>query len=241
MDAAPLMFDFSCANAAEPATNATVTLSGGVTRVELDFTVTPPVAFNDVSGASLKACKVGASTCSGQNQYGNTATSMPDGTWSIGPITTGGTHVDAFVSMTATNSRETFVYPAFPFTSDQANIPVLTFTPEVILALDNFGCPQNDNTNGMIGLAVTDCADMPVSDTAYLDIMIKQNGAAVTTADVVDLGDLRAEAAGTYLICNVPENATTEVSATYNGMAFKAHNVKVVKGTTTATIVRPGY
>jgi hypothetical protein len=72
---------------------------------------------------------------------------------------------------------------------------------------------------------------------------VKQNGAEVQGTSTIDIGTLPMASMfkGTYLICNVPENATTTIEATYNGMALLPRDVKVVKGTTTAALLRPGY
>jgi hypothetical protein len=239
-DAPPKVYDFSCMGNAAPTTaTANITLSGTVQRVALSGTMP---SIDPLGGATLKGCKAGSTNCSGQDQYGSTATSASDGSFSIGPFASGGQPVDGYVEMTATNSRPTQVFPASPLVADQGMIPVLTFDPTLIALLGQFtSCTQDDTTNGIIALAVTDCANAPIDDTPNLMINIKQGGTAVSGTTVLDLGALQAEAAGTYLICNVPENATTEVGATYKSMALRAHNVKVVKATTTATILRPGY
>jgi hypothetical protein len=239
-DAPPPMYDFSCMGNTAPTTaNANITLSGSVQRASFNGSV----SIDPLAGAALKACKAGASTCTGQNQYGMNATSAADGSWSIGPFATGGTPVDGYVEMTETTSRTTYVFPPSPLTADQGMIPVLTFDPQFIALLGAIpgGCTQNDTANGMIVLAVTDCANAPIGDTANLTIEIKQGGTPVSGTTVIDLGQLQQEAAGTFFVCNVPENATTEVGASYKTMALRAHDVKVVKATTTATILRPGY
>lgn len=244
MDAPPTTYDFSCMGNSAPTTgDANVTLSGTVTKVNISTNVT----FDALPDATLKACKTGAANCTGPNQYGNTVMSSDvagsEGTFSIGPISTGSAPLPAYIEMTEGSSRTIYTYPPSAFTGNQAGIPILTFAPSAVGALQFFGCSQNDTNNGMIGLAALDCSDTPMADTAYLTIEVKQNGSVVQGTSVVDLGSLpnASMAAGTFLICNVPENAATTVSATYNGMALREHDVKVVKGTTTATAIRPGY
>jgi hypothetical protein len=241
MDAPPPMFDFSCAGNAAPTTaTANVTLTGDVTRISVNG-ITP--MFNALGGATLKACRAGTN-CSGQDEL-DMDTSMNDGSFTLGPIATTGVPLDAYISMTATNSRPTYTYPAQPFVADQGNIPILTFDPALIANLGLLGCTQNDTGNGIVGLAVTDCADAPITESQDITLTVKQNGAAVSGTSLIDLGTLDARAAGTFLICNVPANAgttTTEVGGTYKTtMQLRAHNVKVVAGATTGTILRPGY
>ena len=239
MDAPPPMFDFSCMGNTAPTSGAAmITLSGTVRQVSINGT-NPDIA--PLQGATVDACNAATATCTGMNKYG-TDTSDAAGDFSIGPFATMSLPVNGYVVASATGTRTSYVYPASPFIADQANIPVLTFSPQVIsaLALINI-CTQNDAANGMLAIAITDCASMPINDTPNLMLSIKQNNTEVTGTTVLDLGTLEPMAAGTYLVCNVPENATTSVGATYKGMALRAHDVKVVKGTTTTTLLRPGY
>ena len=236
MDAPPPTYDFSCmGNTAPTMATAQITLSGTVRQVNFSG----GLSIDPVDGATVDACKTGAMTCLNQNTYG-TATTNANGDFSIGPINTNMSPLDAYAAMTHTNSRTVYEYPPAPFVADQAGIPVLTFSSDIIGFLPN--CNQDDATNGMIALAVTDCANMPINDAANpVMLSIKQNNTEVTGTTVINLGQLNAQAAGTFLVCNVPEDPTTTVGATYKTMALRAHDVKVVKATTSSTILRPGY
>jgi len=227
-------FDFSCLGNAAPTTaTANITLSGTVEQVSFS-------GLNGVEGASVHAC-VANTNCTGQNDKAM-ATSAADGSFTLGPIATGGVPADLYAKLTGNGLRETHTYAPSPFVADQSDIPVLTFDPSLISLIP--GCNQMDNVNGMLGLAITDCANNPISDTANINLIVKQNGATVTGTKVVDLGGISSAYAGTYLVCNVPANAgstTTEVGATYKTMTLRSHNVTIVAGTTTATGIRPGY
>jgi hypothetical protein len=230
-------FDFTCMGNTAPTTaDANITLTGSVQQLHIEG-ITPSVMA--VADASLKACVAGAADCDNANLKG-TATSAADGSFSIGPITTGGTPLDVYIEMTKTNTRTTFTYPASPFTAAPPAVPMLTFTPGAISVFGALGCNQDDG-NGIIALAITDCADDPISDSNNIDIVIKQNGTEVSGTGIVDLGALNDQAAGTFLVCNVPPAAVTNVGATYKGKALRAHDVKVVADANTATILRPGY
>ena len=67
----------------------------------------------------------------------------------------------------------------------------------------------------------------------------------MTGTNVISLGSFSSMAAGTYLVCKVPPNATTSVGATYMATSglktLRAHDVGIVAGNITATQVRPGY
>lgn len=239
MDAPPgPTFDFSCmGNAAPTMADANITLTGTVQ--ELDIQGTTP-SIHAVADASLKACVAGAADCATTNQKGATATSDAQGSFSIGPIATGMAPLDVYVEMTKTGVRSVFDYPASAFTTAPQTIPVLTLTADAISTLGFLGCNQNAG-KGMVALAITDCADMPITDMDENDIVIKQNGTAVTGLGVVNLGSLNQQAAGTFLICDVPPGAMTNIGGTYKTKALRAHDVKIVADTTTATILRPGY
>jgi hypothetical protein len=240
MDAPPPVYDFSCiGNAAPTMADANITLTGTVQQLDIQG-ITP--SLSAVADASLKACVAGAANCTGQNQKGTTATSAADGSFSIGPIATSMAPLDVYVEMTKTNTRSVLSYPPSAFTTAPPTIPVLTFTDDALTTLGALGCNQDQNgANGVIGLAVTDCANKPISDLDEANIVIKQNGTAVTGLGIVNLGSVNQQAAGTFLICNVPPDAATNVGATYKTMALRAHDVKIVADTITATILRPGY
>lgn len=239
LDAPPPMFDFSCMSNPAPTTAAAnVTVSGIIRRVEFNGTL----MLNPLDGASLRVCKApGAPNCSTTgNQLGTTQVSANGGMYSV-TFPTGGTPADAYVEMTESTSRTTFGYPDQPFVMN-LTADILTFTPQVIgsLALVPNGCTQSA-ANGMIGLAVLDCANQPIADPANIALSIKQGGNEVTGTTVIDLGQVSGTAAGLFLICNVPPNTTTTIGAAWSGMQLRAHDVKIVAGTTTQTVLRPGY
>jgi hypothetical protein len=238
MDAPPPTFDFSCETNKTPPTTtaANVTLSGTVQGVTISG-VTP--SFGPVEGASLTACVAGAANCTGGNKDGTTATSSATGTWTIGPFPTGGAPQDDFVEMTKTGWRTVYTYPDSPFVGDQANIPMLTFDAAAEGALSGF---LNCNTSqAIVGLALVDCAGMPITDSGNVMLSVKQSGAVVAGTTTLDAGTLNAAAAGSFLVCGVPAAAATEVSATYLGHTFVAHSMKTVAGDTSATLLVPGY
>ncbi|HEX5060861.1 MAG TPA: hypothetical protein VFV99_15950 [Kofleriaceae bacterium] len=239
LDAPPPEFDFSCMTNPPPTTaNANITGSGTIRRIEFNGSI----MFNPLDGASVRVCKApGAPDCNTTgNQLGSTVTTANGGLWSI-TFPSGGQPADVYVEMTEATSRTTFAFPDQPLTMD-AMADLLTFTPQVIAALSLVpnGCTQSAG-NALIGLAVIDCANQPIADTANLTLSIKQGGNEVTGTTTMDLGAVNGAAAGLFLICNVPPNNVTTVGASWKGMALRPHDVKTVAGTTSQTIVRPGY
>lgn len=233
-------YDFSCtSNPAPTDATATVTLSGTAQEAGFDLS-SFQFTLTSLEDATVDACKAGAPDCVDDNSYG-TVTTDATGAFSLGPIDTDMMPLDGYLALTKTGSRTLYTYPPQPLIADFTGIPMLTLAPSLIGVLGQVGCSQNDQNNGMLLLAFTDCADMPIGDVDNLTISIKQNDTEVSGASVLHLGELQAQLAGTFLVCNVPENATTTIGGKYQSTELRAHDVKVVKGATTATIVRPGY
>lgn len=242
-DAAPV-FDLACLGSAAPTTTTalTITVSGSATEVSLNGT-TPQ--FAPLAGATVDGCVLGAANCNGGNQLG-TSTTGSDGSFSIGPFPTNGSAVAAYLHLTppsgsasGSGDKAILEYPAEPLTADFSGVPLITFAPSALTALAFLGCNQTFATKGMMAVLVTDCSNRPISDSANTVVAITQGGSAVGDAPI-DLGNLNAMAAGTYLICNVPPSAMTHVAVTYKSMAFRTNDVNVVTQTITAAQIRPG-
>jgi hypothetical protein len=232
-------FDFSCIGM-QPAGSgsAMITLSGTVTDVA--FTTT--LQFTAGSNASITVCKNQAINCNGQNRFGGPTTTNGSGQWSIGPMATANSPLDAFVHMTppATGSGSTVrpanVYPAFPFLASLANIPVPGLDPSFLVVARALGAPQQQAGNGLFVVALTDCASKPISGAT---IHAQQGG--------VDQGTVfepqaMGSGAGGYFVFNVPPGATT-LTATVGTMTFRTSPAQVVTSVadeTTVTQIRPG-
>jgi len=227
-------YDFSCLNNAAPTTApATVTISGTAQEITLQG-MTPSIQPN--ANVSVKACK---GNCTAGNNLGTTM-SAANGDYTTAALTTGGAPLDGFLDATKTGDRRTLLFPPGPLNASQPGAPLLMFNAQAFGLLNQFllSPMQNDVANGIIGIAVTDCTNTPITTGAT--VVVKQNGVEVTGGQTVDLGALATQAAGTYLVTNVPAGAA-EVSATVNGMTMRAHTVTSVAGATTATSIRPGF
>jgi hypothetical protein len=89
---------------------------------------------------------------------------------------------------------------------------------------------------------ITDCAAIPVPIPGAT-LSVQQAGANVGDAPF-DVGGLDPMGEGLFLVTNVPASANgiaTTVSATYNGMTFRAHVVASVADQITTTQVKPGF
>ncbi len=237
MDAPPPMYDFSCMNNPAPmngGATANITLSGTAQELALNGT-TPTIQA--AAGASLTACKGGAANCTGGNKLAGPVTSANDGSWSLGPIPTGMNPLDGYVSLTKNGDRPTYIYPPQALEMDQGMIPALAFTTAAFNGITLFLQIQQDAGKGNLGIAVTDCANMPIDGAT---VTVEQNNAPVPNTTDLDAGMLSSQGAGVHLIFNVPVGDTT-VSASLGAQPLLAHVVHVFADSTTATIVRPGY
>jgi hypothetical protein len=224
-------FDFSCSGNSAPAVSANVTVNGNVEEVAFNG----GVSIQPLSGADVTLCK---GNCQGGANNLGSGTTDGSGNFSIGPITTGGTAIDGYARVTHTGDRTILGFPAAPVATDITQ-PVITFQDTIIALLANFGCSQQAG-NGMVAMFVTDCMNKPISDNSNLTVSVQQGGSDVGDPPI-NGGQLSQMAAGFYLICNVPPAAATTVSAKYMNMDLRAHDVMTTAGTTTETIVRPGF
>lgn len=249
-DAAEPVFDFSCMGNSQGAAAANVTLSGFVAEIVLNGT-TPDIA--PAHNATVEVCKASSDTCTNTDQLDQQTTPMmgcpaTGCAYTSSQLATGGMALDIYVKATKGANRPTYVFPASPVIADVANIPGVMFTPAVLAGLQLIGIDQ-DATKAMMLLAVTDCSNMPISDSANLTVTIKQGGQAVAGTTVFDASQIDPMLAGTFIIFNVPVGGTpqnptpavTEVGGMYKTKALRAHDVKVFPGGTTGTQVRPGF
>ena len=249
-DAAEPVFDFSCMGNTQGAAAANVTLSGFAAEIVIAGTM-PDI--QPAHGAVVDVCKATSIACTNTDQL-DTMT-MPDmGCPATGcPFTsdmlaTGGAALDVYAKVSKAGDRTTFIYPAAPVVANVTNIPGAMFTPGIIAALGLVGITQTAG-NAIMLVAVTDCANMPISDTANLSIVLKQDGAVVAGTTQFDLSQADPALAGTYAIFNVPAgpaagndpSKVTEVSGTYKTKALRAHSVRTFRDATTATQLRPGF
>lgn len=223
-------FDFSCSGNSAPTAGSNFTVTGNVQEVALQGT---QPSIGPLADAAMTLC---TGSCSGGNNLGSASTDA-SGNFSIGPNATMGSAVDAYVRMTHTGDRTVLAFPSSPFTGDTVQ-PIITFQDIIIQFGSQFGCDQQAG-NGMLGLLISDCANMPITDGSRLTISVQQNGSDVGDPPI-DAGGLSQMAAGFYLVCNVPPGTTT-VGAKYDNMDLRSHDVETTAGTTTETIVRPGF
>lgn len=229
-------YDFSCLGQPLPTTgNATDTLTVAVQEVSLNG-MTPSI--NPLADATLNfdLCKIGTN-CAGQNHVTGTATTDMNGT-AMFAANAGSVALTGFVKVTHTGDRDNYTYAPAPIAKDLA-VPVLTFTTTAFAGANLLLQGGQQAGNGNLALAVMDCANTPIADTANVTLSIKQGGQDVTGTKTVDLGSLQQQAAGTFIVFNVAPGST-DITATYMGMQLLTVTADVVADASTETVIRPG-
>ena len=251
-DAAEPTFDFSCMGNTQGAAAANVTLSGFAAEIVISGGGQPDIQPSH--SATIDVCKASSITCTNTDQLDTQTTPMMGCPATGCPFTsdmlaTGGTALDVYAKASKTGLRTTYIYPAAPVIANVPNVPAAMFSPAVIAFLDGIGIIMQTDGNAIMLVAITDCANMPISDTANTTIVLKQDGAVVAGTTQLDLSQAAPALAGTYAIFNVPAgpaagndpSKVTEVSGTYKTKALRAHEVRVFRDATTATQLRPGF
>lgn len=236
-DAAPV-YDFSCVSNAAPTTApATITLAGTVQEVYLDLSTFQP-GIRNTQGANLTAC---VANCSGQDNLGSAGPTPANGTFTTPGLDTGGTPLDGYLKVTKSGNQATWIYPAYPLSTNLAGIPALMMASLIYNNLGQAGVTQTAG-NGIVAAFLTDCANTPVTGAT---VTVTRNGQMVGAA-VQDASTFGSQAAGGYLAFDVPPEAAndapaTVISATYDGTTFLTRTVRTVADTLSIAQVKPGY
>jgi hypothetical protein len=234
---APPMLDFSCLGVTPPTTATDPVTVSGTTQTYSQSGASPVVSV------TINSYKSSAPATSIDQVTSNATT----GDFTTGNLDVGNTAmpVDGFLKATKATYRTSYLFPAYPLAAAVTMIPVFLVddtTFGLITSQLVFNVTQDDTANGVIVAAVTDCANNPISGAT-----LKVQQSAADVGDQHDLSTLSAQAAGVFIVFNVPDGAT-QVWATYNNMTFPTHTVLAHKkptgsgaeGTITLSFVRPG-
>lgn len=216
-------YDFSCVTNPAPATGVNpLSVAGGATDINLQTMMAEPVDMVNVDAFRV-----------GQSQSVATTVTDTAGAWTVSIPNTAATPVDGYIRAAKGGHRTTYLYPPAPMAANIANAPILllsTTTFNIIVQV--VANTTQDPGKGTLGLAVVDCANMPIAGAT---IAVTQNGTAV--GNFFDASLLQPGASLTF---DVPPGKT-DISVSYNGTNFRARAVDVFAGSTTTTIVRPGF
>jgi hypothetical protein len=229
---APPTYDFSCEGMARP--------TPGVTPISLGGTITEIMVGFGTSGITITQAPVEGmrvdlyANTSPQGESLANSTSTATGTWSMANVTnTGAQPFDVYAVGAKDSYRTTLVFPPFPFVASSAAIPVLTFSDST-WTLINSQVHQDDTTNGLIAVQVTDCAGTAVDDAT---LNVYQADPATSVGTIASLG-AGMDTMGAQFVANVPPG-TTHMTATYLTHTWRIHDVLVVKGEDTTTTMIP--
>jgi hypothetical protein len=231
----PITYDLSCHNNAAPTTiDATVTISGTTQAANIISQSLGPT-----DGVTLTACK---GDCTAGNNLGQVGPTDTSGNFTTPALATNGVALDGYLRATKAAQWDTYLYPHAPLVTSLAGAPVLIVNDGLINLIGMFADPQIVG-NGILGVAVTDCATA-FTGVSGATINVTANGVAVGDP-AFDVGALAGDmAAGFYLITNVPPGEVI-VTATYNqggtNYTFLVNNVTIYADALTTAQVRPGY
>lgn len=248
---APQVLDFSCVDSPAP-TTATDPLVFAGTAIELKIVGSTPTGVA-LDGANVIGCRPGGDCSTSPMQFGSVTTPTTVGTagsWALPGVASGGMPYDAYWRLSKIGDRTSMTWGPFPPRVSAPAIPLLVINSSTF-ALLTFGVGVNQQAqNGDLGLIVVDCTGTRIQDSAHIQLIVQQNGQDVSGASIVDLGANSSAAKGTYFVLNVPggangSQAATTIGAIYSGVSppimFHQHTVGVVAGTSTDTVIAPGY
>jgi hypothetical protein len=228
--------DFSCmGNAAPTDAPAQVTITGGGAPAQMFYATTDvmvslqPPSLTTVPVADAKVAGFRRGVVAQQGM----ATTNATGDWSF--MMAGVTAIDGYFAATKTGHRDFRLYPPSPIAMDTTSLPLLLLNTGTFDLLVSFSQKTQTADNGTVGLFVVDCANIPIAGAT---ISVKQG--STEYADDAHVYDGSQFQAGLYFIFDVPPGETT-VTATFNGMPLRAHDIDVEAATTSTTAVRPGY
>lgn len=216
-------YDFSCMGNTAPAKGTAIdplAISGTASDVNVISQNLEPV-----EGVTVKAFTTDDTEL-------DTATSDANGAFALS-VDTSTDPIDGYVEGTKIGHRTLRVYPPTPLTAAFADVPLLMIAEGTFSLLTTMVLGEaQDADKGVVALVVTDCANTPIAGAVPT---VTQNGTAV--GSMYD-GSLLQD--GLTLFLNVPAG-DTDVSATFDGMTLRAHQVESTAGATAATTVKPGF
>jgi hypothetical protein len=217
-------YDLSCAGQPLGSAAATVTISGTVESLNGE-------SVGAASGISFKML-----AGSDNALLATAGPSGSDGDWAFAPEATGGSALDVYVEADGSGSgeRPSFVFPPQPLVADETGVPVLMVTNAELALLSEIDFSQNAGS-GLFVVRVVDCKGTAITNAT---LVIEQNGSALSSQNVLNIGEFDASFGGTFLVVNVPPGPTT-VGATYLETSLASHVVTSFGGGDTETQVIP--
>jgi hypothetical protein len=227
-----VQYDYSCPTTAPTDIATTVTVSG--TAQQLNGTTNVAAM-----GVVITAYRIN----SGGDQVVDTSAPTPaNGVFSTAQIATNGTALNGYLKGTKATYWPTYLYPASPLAQSLTGVPVIMINDANVELAETLGQTDQLPGNGIIGVALTDCAQPPAQiPNATIEVY---SGTTRVGNDTLDIGAILGpnfpDVQGLYLVPNVPPGPVT-VRATYYSHTFLENDVVSYADSLTTAQIRPGY
>ena len=222
-DADPLAPDAAPAWACNGQPNPTIAMDPvdvAGTTVELSASGTTPVP-----GATVDLFLAG-----GTDPIATTTSSGAAATFTFDDIATGGTALEGYMRGTFTggNRKIVYVFPPQPIWQNIDNALVTTASDGLVLAINLlYAEPDQADTNGAVGILVTDCLGNPLEGAT---VSTNPPGTQVlyrSAAGDPDPALTSTGPDGIGIVFNVPPGDNVVVDATYQGYDMREHTIFV--------------
>jgi hypothetical protein len=225
-------YDYSCPTAPSTTIATTVTVSG---------------VAQELSGTSAGSAENVVITAyrimSGGDQLVDTRPpTTTGGAFTTAQIATNGTALNGYLRGDKATYWPTYLYPAHALAQSLTGVPVIMINDANVMLMETLGQTDQLDGNGIIGVALTDCAQPPAQiPNATIEVYSGTTRVGDDTLDVgAILGTNFPEVQGLYLIPNVPPGPVT-VKATYYSHTFLENDVVSYADSLTTAQLKPGY
>jgi len=224
-------YDYSCPTT--PPTTIATTVTVGGTAQQLSGTTNGPAA-----GVVITAYRIN----SGGDQLVDTQpATLTNGAFTTALIATNGTALNGYLKGTKATYWPTYLYPASPLAQSLTGVPVIMINDANVMLAETLGQVEQFAGNGIIGVALTDCAQPPAQiPNATIEVYSGTTRVGDNTLDVGAILNTIPDVQGLYLVTNVPPGPVT-VKATYYNHTFLENDVVSYADSLTTAQIKPGY
>lgn len=225
-------YDYSCPTA--PPTDIATTVTVGGVAQQLSGTSAGPAENVIITAYRIE---------SGGDQLVDTRpVTTTSGAFTTAQIATNGAALNGYLKGTKANHWPTYLYPAHPLAQSITGVPIIMITDANVDLAETLGQVDQLPGNGVIGVALTDCAATPAQiPNATIEVY---SGTTRVGDDTIDIGAILGASIdavkGLYLVTNVPPGPVT-VKATYYSHTFLENDVVSYADSLTTAQIKPGY
>lgn len=225
-------YDYSCPTA--PPTNIATTVTVGGVAQQLAGTTAGPA-----DGVVITAYRI---ETGGDQLVDTRPATTSTGAFTTAQIATNGSALNGYLKGTKATYWTTYLYPSSPLAQNLTGVPMIMINDANVEFAE--ALPQTSEQldgNGIVGVALTDCAQTPAQiPNATVEVYSGSTRIGDATIDIGALLSNVEDVQGLYLITNVPPGPVT-VKATYYGHTFLENDVTVYADSLTTAQIKPGY